>query len=132
MKVNHLNALLVEILMAVLFFALSAAVILQVFATAHDMGNRSDLQTAALNRAQNLSEQLYAADDMEAMLADARFESCGEGCWHLSEEMFTLLVRTGEEPAPAGTLLTATVSVAREDEILVELPCSRYVPEVAA
>ena len=132
MKVNHLNALLVEILMAVLFFALSAAVILQVFATAHDMGNRSGLQIAALNRAQNLSEQLYAAEDMDAMLAEARFESCGEGCWHLSEEQFTLLVRTGEEAAPAGTLLTATVSVAREDEILVELPCSRYVPEVEA
>lgn len=132
MKVNHLNALLVEILMAVLFFALSAAVILQVFATAHDMGNRAGLQNEALNRAQNLAEQLYAAQDMDALLADAQFEPCGDGCWHRSEEMFTLLVRTGEEALPAGTLLTATVSVAQEDEILVELPCSRYVPEVAA
>ena len=69
MKVNHLNALLVEILMAVLFFALSATVILQAFASSHDMGNRSNLAAAALNRGQNLAEQLYAADDMEALLA---------------------------------------------------------------
>lgn len=132
MKVNHLNALLVEILMAVLFFALSAAVILQVFATAHNLGNRAELQGTALNRAQNLAERLYAAEDMEALLAAEQFEICGSGCWHRGEEQFTLLVRTHDETTAAGTLKTATVSVAREDEILVELPCTRYEPEVAA
>ena len=47
MKVNHLNALLVEILMAVLFFALAASVILQVFVSAHDMGIRANLRGEA-------------------------------------------------------------------------------------
>lgn len=131
MKVNHLNALLVEILMAVLFFALSATVILQAFASAHDMGNRSNLTIAALNRGQNLAEQLYAAGDMEALLAAENFESCGDGCWHLPVGDFALLVKTGAEATGAGTLATAEISVARGDEILVEIPCARYVPEVA-
>lgn len=131
MKVNHLNALLVEIIMAVLFFALAATVILQGFTAAHDLDNRAEVQTAALNQAQNLAERLYASQDMEKMLAAEQFIA-ENGVWRLTSEDFTLCVQLESEPAPAGVLQTASVTAICADQILVQLPCVRYDPEVAA
>ena len=63
MKVNHLNVLLVEIMMAVLFFALSSIVILEVFAAANTGSMEASILGDALSEAKSLSERIYAAEN---------------------------------------------------------------------
>ena len=70
---NRSNVLLVEILIAVLFFMLSATVLVRVFVTARNMTVRSGVESRALAEAQNVAEALYAADDVDAALEHMQF-----------------------------------------------------------
>jgi len=125
MKVNHLNALLVEIMMAVLFFALAAAVILDLFAVGHSLSAEADSLGRAVNHVQQLSEQLYAADDMSAVLKQNGFGYV-ENTWDLICDDYALLVRLSSEETGAGMLHTAQISAWMDGEEVAVLPCTRY------
>lgn len=115
MKTRTLNALLVEILMAMLFFALAATVILQVFVSARTESDRAAEFSGVLFAAQNLADEAYLADDPGALTAQAG------GC--------TLTVETAEEQTGAGILRRAkVVAVNASGETVLELPCTRYLP----
>ena len=132
---NRSNVLLVEILIAVLFFMLSATVLVRVFVTARNLTVRSGVESEALVQAQNVAEALYAADDIDAALEDMAFTS-SHGTWAKDCGDFTLYVCGSAEPANAGEIWSGTVSAfyklrnpdaARaEDEELFSLPCTRY------
>ena len=132
---NRSNVLLVEILIAVLFFMLSATVLVQVFATARNLTVRAGVETRALAEAQNVAEALYAADDPEAALEEMSFR-LSHGAWSREDDDFTLYVESGEAPAEAGVMWTGTVrafyrsrnvnQARQEDEELFSLPCARY------
>lgn len=125
------RTLLVEIMIAVLFFALCATVLLETFATAHEYSDRAGVDSAALLEAQDLAERLYAADDREALLTACGFAQEDE-IWRRDAGDYSLEVELGEELAPAGTLWTAQIRALREDGLIVELPGARYVPGEAA
>lgn len=132
---NRSNVLLVEILIAVLFFMLSATVLVRVFVSARNMTVRSGVEAAALTEAQNVAEALYAAEDVEATLDAMAFRS-SHGSWSKDCGDYTLYVVGGEEPTGAGELWSGTVSAfyklrnpdlaRQEDEELFSLPCTRY------
>ena len=69
---NRSNVLLVEILIAVLFFMLSATVLVRVFVTARNMTVRSGVESSALAEAQNVADALCAADDVDALVKFSR------------------------------------------------------------
>ena len=132
---NRSNVLLVEILIAVLFFMLSATVLVRVFVTARNMTVRSGVEAAALAEAQNVAEALYAAEDPDAALEEMSFRS-SHGTWSKDCGDYTLYV-TGElQPTNAGELWTGSVSAfyklrnpdqaRQEDEELFSLPCAKY------
>lgn len=127
MKAKHMNALLVEIMMAVLFFALAATVILELFAAGHSLNRDSDILGRATGHARNLSEQIYAADDLKGLLVQQGFEQGATG-WHASFGDYSLLVTAETLPAGSGEMRRAEVSAAQDDEVLVSLPCLRYFP----
>ena len=132
---NRSNVLLVEILIAVLFFMLSATVLVRVFVTARNMTVRAGVETQALAEAQNVAEALYAADDPEAALEGLKFKLY-HGAWSRSDGDYTLYVEGGEKPADAGVSWVGTVrafyhsrnvnQARQEDEELFSLPCARY------
>lgn len=132
---SHSNVLLVEILIAVLFFMLSATVLLRVFATARNMTVRAGVETEAVSRAQNVAEVLYEADDVDATLTQMGFQSA-HGAWSKDEGDFTLYVMGSAEDTEAGELWTGSVSAfyklrdpgaaRQEDEKLFSLTCTRY------
>lgn len=116
MKTKNLNSLLVEILMAMLFFALSAAVILQTFVTARSQSDRAILLSEALLAAQNLADEAILADD----ISDCTIAMDG----------FTLTLTTSEEAADAGILRRAEISAQDENgETLLTLPAVRYLSD---
>lgn len=132
---NRTNVLLVEILIAVLFFMLSATVLVRVFATARNMTARSGVEERALAEAQDVAELLYATDDVDAALEQMQFAS-SHGTWSKDCGDYTLYVFGDVEPTGAGELWTGKVSAfyklrnpddARaEDEELFSLSCVKY------
>ena len=134
-KKNKTNVLLVEILIAVLFFMLSATVLVRVFATSKSMTVRSGVETLALTEAQNVAETLLASDDPEAALTDLRFVSY-HGAWTRDYDDYTLYVSGESTPTEAGTLWDGEVrayyktrdasAAMQEDTLLFTLPCALY------
>ena len=132
---NRSNVLLVEILIAVLFFMLSATVLIRVFATARNMTVRSGVESRAIADAQNVAEALYAADDVDQTLSDLGFYS-SHGAWSIDRGDYSLYIDGSSAPAGAGELWTGTVSafyklrnpddVRAQDEQLFSLICTRY------
>lgn len=122
---NRSNALLVELLIVVLFFMLASTVLMQVFAGASDQGFRAGYTTRALNTAQNVADQLYAAADTEAALADMGFTRADK-TWTRDDDDFTLVVTSAEEERAQGTWRSQMVEVRIAGEPLLTLPCSRY------
>ena len=132
---NRSNVLLVEILIAVLFFMLSATVLVRVFVTARNMTVRAGVEAQALAEAQNVAEALYASDDPDALLAELEFVS-SHGAWSRDFGDYSLYVFGSTQPVGAGELWEGHVSAyyklrnpeaARaEDEELFSLSCTQY------
>ena len=109
---NRSNVLLVEILIAVFFFMLSATVLVRVFAAARSMTVRSSACAQALVEAQNVAEALYAADDPDALLETLDFTH-SHGVWTRDDGDYALYVNMSTEPAEAGELWQAEVRAFR-------------------
>ena len=134
-KTGRSNVLLMEILIAVLFFMLSATVLVRVFAAARNMTVRSGVESEAIVEAQNVAEALYAAEDPDAALEAMGFISA-HGAWSLDMGDYTLYVTGVAQQTAAGELWAGEVSAyyklrnpdaARlEDEELFALTCTRY------
>ena len=129
---NRSNVLLVEILIAVLFFMLSATVLVQVFAAAHNTTVRCGVETRALAEAQNVADALYAADDVAAALAEENF-TMAHGAWTRNDGDYTLYVEGESFATDAGELWQGTVrafdnaaAALDADMELFALPCARY------
>ena len=121
------RALLMEIMIAVLFFALCASVLLQTFASAREYSRRAGLESETFLEAQSLAASLYAAQDMSAQLAALGFEETG-AVWTKQDGDYRIEVELGAEEAPAGVLHTALVRMLRNESELAQLPVARYVP----
>ena len=122
---NVSNMLLVELLIVIFFFMLASTVLLQVFAAARNQSAKAELLSVASVEAQNLAEQLYAADSAEVLLHSLGFSESG-GKWTLEKDMFTTDVILLKEPAESGNFLRRRIVIRSEDNILIDLPCSRY------
>ena len=121
------RALLMEIMIAVLFFALCASVLLQTFASAREYSRRAGLESETFLEAQSLDASLYAAQDMSAQLEALGFEDTG-AVWTRQAGDYRIEVELGAEKAPAGVLHTALVRMLRNESELAQLPVARYVP----
>ena len=128
-KRNRTNVLLVEILIVLLFFMLSATVLMQVFASARNMTVLAGIQTRALGEAQNVAEALYASDDMEEALEDMGFMSA-HGAWTCDYDEFILYVALDEEHTDSGIMengnIYAFYSKQKDSSELFNLPLARY------
>lgn len=125
---NQLNTLLMEILIAVLFFALCSTVILDVFVGAHNQSVRAGVQAQALADAQNLADVLYAAEKREDVLLKDGFEADASGVFTRDCGEYALSVALGEEQTAAGRIQTADISALYQGKTLFSLPDARYVP----
>ena len=127
-KGSQLNTLLVEILIAVLFFALAATVVLDAFVIARSQSREASVYNVALAQAQDVADVLYASADAGDVLAGAGFAQEGDA-WAREGEDFTLTVTLAEEAMTAGRMRLFDVHAVRGGDTLFELPCARYLPE---
>lgn len=122
---NRSNALLVELLIVVMFFMLSATVLLQVFSTARTQSALAGKLISASNAAQDVSDRLYAASDAESALAEMGWTREDDG-WYLTGGDYDLTVSLTREQQPFGELLRYQVRAVSGGQTLIDLPGARY------
>ena len=129
------NSLLVEIIIAVLFFAMSATVILEVFATAYLQTTYAEACNSAVAEAQNIAARLYMSEAPEATLVGDGFVYNGEKWVHEEEDAdsdYVIEIDFDQSPAGAGEMRTANITAIRGEKVILEIPCAHSIPgEVA-
>lgn len=123
-----LNSLLMEIIIAVLFFALCACVILNTMGASHQQSVVAAEVTALLDAAQSVADQLYAAEDREAMLLSKGFVE-KDGSYTRQEQSGTMMVSLQEEKTETGVLCLATIQGETFSGELFTLSSTRFQPE---
>jgi len=125
---SRANALLVELLLVIFFFMISAAILVQVFADAKLKSRTAHATNATMLEAQNIAEDLYATNDPDAVLNSYGF-TAKDGGWVLEKDGYFLKVTFHEEETASGTLRTYDVSGIEGENTLLTLPSTRYIPK---
>lgn len=126
-KNNRSNSLLMELMLAALFFMLGTVVLVEIFAAAGKLSKRADMRNCALPEAQSLADRFWAADDGAALLTelcvaegDGYAMDCGD---------FRLNVTLETESAAAGSLAIAHITaVDAQGYELAQLDSAKYIP----
>ncbi len=134
---SRANALLVELLLVIFFFMISAAILVQVFADAKLKSRTANAYNETMLEAQNIAEDLYAAKDPDAVLNGYGF-TAQDGGWVLEKDGYSLKITVREEETDAGILRTYDVSGiekthdssgTEKETVLLTLPSTRYIPK---
>ena len=125
---SRANALLVELLLVIFFFMISAAILVQVYADAKLKSRTAHATNYSMLEAQNIADDLYAIDSPDTVLKNYGFTE-KDGVWTLEKEGYTLQVTYREEETEAGILRTYNVSGLEGDKTLLTLPSTRYIPK---
>ena len=125
---SRANALLVELLLVIFFFMISAAILVQVFADAKLKSRTAHATNASMLEAQNIAEDLYAAEDPDAVLNAYGFIS-KDGTLILEKDGYFLKVTIREQEMESGVLRTYDVSGVEGDKTLLTLPSTRFIPK---
>ena len=110
------NALLVELLLVIFFFMISAAILVQVFADAKLKSRTAHATNASMLEAQNIAEDLYASEDPDAILASYGFKAEGDG-WVLEKDGYLLKITANNEETDSGLLRTYNIPVLKERKL---------------
>ncbi len=146
-KLKQRNAFFLEFIVVILFFSLSAAVILQLFVSANNSSMLSYEKDMALIRAQSVCEEIRAAgldfsERLETM-EGCRLQSGGETQgqyvifydkdWKATQahSLYRMTVDYCLQREKAGTMVTASVSISKQEteapQELAQLNISHYV-----
>lgn len=127
-------------LIALLFFCISGAVILQVFACAYGYMQKNKRSDSAALCAQACAEVYSGNGDIEEMLSDVFGRdyipengvysiSLNDDCMPSEEATIMLTVSETENTTSAGTFSTATAEFSYDDECFYSLSFSAYIPK---
>ncbi|MCR5565736.1 MAG: hypothetical protein K6F61_02705 [Clostridiales bacterium] len=134
---SRANALLVELLLVIFFFMISAAILVQVFADAKLKSRTAHATNASMLEAQNVAEDLYVAESPDTVLKNYGFNE-KDGVWTLEKDGYELRVTVLEEETDAGVLRKCDVSGveiahdqsgAEKETTLLTIPSTRYLPK---
>ena len=129
MKRYQGNILLIELLIVILFFSLSQVVMVRVFASAHEKSYDSVQLRHALIACQDVAEQLSTSENPDALLRRMDFTGEDGSYFRCNEKGFDIYVHCAQEETAAGTLLTSTITAQKNDNEILSLPVSLYVPK---
>jgi len=139
-SVKHINSFFVEIIIVMFFFLISSAIIIQIFAKAHQQNLKTDELNQAVLSAQSICENFSSNGDIEKTLTDLYGENARayissnnvnlplDNNWFLSavDSKYYLKIYLEEKPSPAGLLTFANVTIFSGDDLLVEVDTSSY------
>lgn len=124
----------IELLIALMFFSISGAVILRVFAAAHISSNRTVLRENAVLCAQSIAEAYSVSADYQTACKQVFGKASSNGTLFLdksfspTEKTPEVTLELSEEriPAPRGTLCKLSMTFSGEGSELYTLSCAAY------
>ena len=126
---NRLNILLVEILIATLFFALTSTVILRVYSVTRKQSVNAGIENTLQNEIQNYLALCCNGEDPNDVLVNSGFIRDDEG-YLLENEEYLIRIQLSEEKTEAGILREACAIGFIDNEQVISVPGARYIPEV--
>lgn len=131
MKRNGSAVFLVELLMVILFFSLSAAVTLRLFVSAYQQETASLHLSAALEKAQDTAE-LFRANGSSLFSSSCWESGDTAGLYQQAQGDYLLQVAVKTDESPAGVMESADIVVylsgQPDGEPVTRLSVSRYTP----
>lgn len=103
------NALLLEIMLSILIFALVSTCLLKVFYAVHENAREAEIKNEALIVMKDLSEALYANEDHAALLIKEGFLKAGDG-YEKEYNGFMLSVKPYASDTPEGVMMSADIA----------------------
>ncbi len=133
-KAGKPNSLLIELVIVLLFFSLSAVVILEVFIAAHDRSVSSIVGSEGTLIAEDIAERFYASRmDPEAFLLDEGFIASSDGAYvheiKVNKYAITLNAVVDRAEEPWGVLDTIDLMVYYGKSAFLQIPAARYLPK---
>ncbi len=135
------NALLTELIIVILFFALTAVTALQLFVGANQKSQTNQSAQEAMLCATNWAEKLTGQTDPASLLLASGFAQDDSGLYSLREGEYMVQVSVTTEQKPAGVLMHASIVTQRSVEdaerpdqgLKIPMAIATYVadPEVA-
>lgn len=129
-KRRPINLFFAEIIIALLFFSISGAVILRVFAAADSKSRRSARLERVILFAQSFAEAYSESGSAEsaAELLALNYERSGAGVTAAVPDNANVRMAAEEEraEAPCGTLSQLTMRFFADDEEIYSLSCTAY------
>ncbi|MGX8700862.1 hypothetical protein [Caproiciproducens sp.] len=140
----QVNSFFVEIILVILFFAVSATVTLQLFVQADNRARQSSDLSVAVIQAENIAEQvrsLSSPDQLPEALKTAEQDNGGSyrilygRDWKQTDTdpRYVADVTLKKTPSAGGTMVSVSVSVSRRqsggDKRIYSLSSAKYLPE---
>ncbi len=135
------NALLTELIIVILFFALTAVTALQLFVAANQKSQTNQSAQEAMLCVTNWAEQLTGQTDPAALLIASGFAQDANGVYTLRQDAYLIQVTVRTEQKPAGMLMCSDIVAQRSVQdaerpdlgLKVPMTVATYVanPEVA-
>ena len=126
MREHRSNMLLIELAIVLLFFTITQAITLQVFAKAQQLNRNATILNLALAAAENAAEIISVTPDAKSALSQLGFAPGAEGYTLVSPEGFRLTASIERFTQPAGLLTSITLHAHRGDDFLFALPTLMY------
>ena len=128
---SRANALLVELLLVIFFFMISAAILVQLFANARHKSLQARAATNAIAEAQNIAEDLYMEmdKDPEEWIRTNGFTKDADDKWSREYDGYTLYITKDYTKTEAGEIRTFDITGHGDGKDLFTIPSTRYVPE---
>lgn len=125
MRQSKGHAALVELMIVILFFALSSVTTLRLYALSAQTRARSERGTQALALAQDWAERLSVCGNADALLSGEGFAYI-DGEYRLTQGELRLYVDKQTAAYASGVLTSMTLSVYHQQELLCALPVSVF------
>lgn len=135
MKHSKASLFLMELIIALLFFALSSTVCIRLFVNAHSLSQQTVDQNFALNYAQNMAEAFTGCDGdiqaLESILSSSRLSGDGSSL-SLEQDGYCTTLTCSGTPEP-GSTVSADIRVCKTEEpelVLYTLHVDLHTPHV--
>lgn len=130
MRSANRNALLIEIIIVILFFALASVTLLGLYMRVFETSRFSRIQTEAVIAVESAAEKLKAGKNMEQSLADQGFIK-EEDAWILIMPEYEVRARIQKEASPAGEFISCGLTAFDKDIVYAECTAAKYCPREA-
>lgn len=134
MNTRKPNSMLIELVIVILFFAISAGIILQLFMAAHERSSQSTFDTTALLLAEDLAARFQTsdlpADDFIQAEGFAQEPDGAKKTFTHGAQTVRMALSGESKQTGAGTLDAWMLDVYDGERLAFSLPISRYIPEV--